>query len=431
MATIALYAGKINTMPGLLRGAKGAVSGLNNQLGTLKRKCEKVSASVCNIDDVISSISASSKTQEEKIEALEHFGEKVEEFTKDTVETDEKVAELVNKNKDDFYEKYSYLKPDSEKSWFEKAKEGLKKAWEWCKEHWAAIVTLVVAIIAVVAIVALTIVTLGTATPVLIAAVVGAVVSLLGQVGGDLIQFMMSGEWPGSWEDYVGAAIGGAVGGILTLICGPGNPISGVVDSMLSSLIANSLKDLNGKDSNSLEELWLDATVDGITALVLGKLFEGPTKKVNEWLADKIPALSRLVGSGSFGSSYKMVLTRLKNGSFKNISSKTIINGVLDGISGDFLKNIAKGFGLEDLFKGAVKPIVRMQMIPAPVAIGEQLSHIEPLIPSEISHRMPTFHAGPFLRGLPMFRPVPIVPLMPSDIIGTIRPVSCWNLRAN
>ena len=68
-------------------------------MAALKRRCERVNASVCNIGDIISTISASTRTQEDKIEVLEAFGERVEEFAEETAETDERVAEIVNGKK--------------------------------------------------------------------------------------------------------------------------------------------------------------------------------------------------------------------------------------------------------------------------------------------------------------------------------------------
>ena len=437
MATITLYADKINNMPGLIWEAKSAVKGFNTQLGTLKRKCEKVNASACNIDDVIRTISASTRTQEDKIEALEAFNENVEDFARETVETDEKVAEIVNRNKDNFYDKYSYLKPDCEKSVWEKIKDGLKKVGEWCKEHWAAIVTLVVAVVAVIAIVAISIVTFGTVTPVLLAAAIGAAVSFLGQVGGDLIKFVKNGlttgewKWPGTWQDYVGAAIGGAVGGILTLICGPGNPLPAAVDAMLSSLITNSLKDLSGDESMTLEELWLDATVNAVTALALGKLFDLGTDKLSKLLSENIPALSRLAGRGSYSASYKMVLTKLKNGTIKHFTNKTIANGILAGLSGDFLKNIVNGFtGLDEKAQSFFKTAVRQSLIYGVPGVISTLPLMPPVavIPPVIMHRLPTFQIAPILRPLPGFRPHPVMPAsitptVPKIIIRTILPM--------
>ena len=50
------------------------------------------------------------------------------------------VADAINKSKNDFYDKYEYLKPECEKSWFEKAKEWIDSAWEWCKDLWNKII---------------------------------------------------------------------------------------------------------------------------------------------------------------------------------------------------------------------------------------------------------------------------------------------------
>ena len=60
----------------------------------------------------------------------------------------------MNKRKDDFYDQYKYLKPDCEKNGWEKFKDGVKKAGEWCKEHWKIIVTVVLVIAAIAAVLA-------------------------------------------------------------------------------------------------------------------------------------------------------------------------------------------------------------------------------------------------------------------------------------
>ena len=221
MATIALYAGKINNMPGLVREAKNAVSGLNTQLATLKRRCERVNASVCNIDNVISLISASTRTQEEKIEALEALNENVEDFARETVETDERVAEIINENREDFYDKYSYLKPDSEKSVWEKIKDGVKKIGEWCKEHWKAAVTIALVVAAIVVIVVtggaaatpLAMLLLGAAKGVLIGAAVGGIA---GGITGALFPGNGKSAWEGFWEGFENGAFGGALSGMLS-----------------------------------------------------------------------------------------------------------------------------------------------------------------------------------------------------------------------
>lgn len=81
---------------------------------------------------------------------------------------------MVNKNKDDFYDKYHYLKPNCEKDWLEKAWDGcksaLKSAGEWCKEHWKEILITIVIVIGAVLAIAAVICTGGMALAPLLAA---------------------------------------------------------------------------------------------------------------------------------------------------------------------------------------------------------------------------------------------------------------------
>lgn len=46
--------------------------------------------------------------------------EHIEQFVNETIAIDENVADLINKQKDDFYEDYYYLKPECEKNGWEK-----------------------------------------------------------------------------------------------------------------------------------------------------------------------------------------------------------------------------------------------------------------------------------------------------------------------
>jgi len=71
MATITLYAGKINQMPGLIKDVKKSVIDLKSELSALKKKTLNINRSVCNLDDVIISIQASSQTQDKKVTSLD------------------------------------------------------------------------------------------------------------------------------------------------------------------------------------------------------------------------------------------------------------------------------------------------------------------------------------------------------------------------
>lgn len=52
----------------------------------------------------------------------------------------------------------------------------------------------------------------------------------------------------------------------------------------------------------------------------------------------------RLSGTNSYDASFKMVITKLKQGSIKKFHYKTIKNDVISGLSGGALGNIASGF---------------------------------------------------------------------------------------
>ena len=244
MATIALYSSKINQMPSLVRELRGVVSDYHNSLAELQRKSLSIDRSVCDLDEVISELRVSSRTQEERVDALDRFQEHNQEFIDDTIRIDNNVAETVDQKKDDFYDKYDYLKPDCERAkegFFQKAGRWLSNAGEWCKENWESLVQIVAVVIIAVAVVALCIVSFGTATPVLIALGIGALVGVLGQLGSDLVSFAITGQWNGTWQSYVGAAFGGAVGGVVALWTGNATAASAVSMAyfLLSSEISN------------------------------------------------------------------------------------------------------------------------------------------------------------------------------------------------
>ena len=153
MATITLYSGKINQMSSLINKAKTSVKSYKSDLKSLKSKVLSIDESICDVDDVISSIKSSTKTQEDKIETLENLKQDINDFISDVVRIDGDAADAINKSKDDFYDKYEYLKPECEKSGWEKFKDGCKKVGEWCKNHWKEIlITVTIVIGAVLAI---------------------------------------------------------------------------------------------------------------------------------------------------------------------------------------------------------------------------------------------------------------------------------------
>ncbi|ABN54037.1 protein of unknown function DUF1557 [Acetivibrio thermocellus ATCC 27405] len=213
MATLTLYAGKINQMPGLINEVKKSVVDYKSELSALRKKTLNINRSVCNLDEVISSIQASSQTQDRKIDSLEKFCSESEKFISEVIRIDEEVAELINKRKENFYKEYYYLKPESEKSGWEKIKDGLKSVAEWCKENWKSIAKIVAAAVVITG--------LGIA-----AALTGGVLGVI-----------LAGAF---WGALAGGLIGGAVGGIAAAING-GSFLEGFADGALSGAISGAV----------------------------------------------------------------------------------------------------------------------------------------------------------------------------------------------
>lgn len=107
-----------------------------------------------------------------KIRDLKKLNKKVGEFISVTVKKDNSVKELIEKAKEEFYTKYSYLKPECEKNGLEKVCDGLKSAGSWLVDNIKEILVVGLAVLAVVAVVALAIATFGLGA-VAIAALVG------------------------------------------------------------------------------------------------------------------------------------------------------------------------------------------------------------------------------------------------------------------
>lgn len=214
MATISIYAGKTNQMPQMIKSAKTAVNSLKTELASLKKKSIAVDSSICNLDDVVSSISATVKTQEDKAATLDTVAKKSEEFIEKAVKVDNDAADKVNQNKEDFYDKYSYLKPDCEKSKWEKFCDGCKKVVEWCKDNWKSIVKIVAAVVIIVALGIASVLTGGALAVILAGAFWGA---LIGGLASGLIGGIMSVINGGSFlEAFADGLLSGAITGAVT-----------------------------------------------------------------------------------------------------------------------------------------------------------------------------------------------------------------------
>ena len=208
MATITLYKDKINGVGSLLDDMIKSSNNLNAQLGTLKNTLQGVDSSTCNLQDTVDSISSSSKSESDKVEDLKRLNNKLTAFIEMTAHRDSSAESEINKAKEDFYTKYSYLKPECEKSRMEKIADGMKKACEWCKEHWKLIATIV---IVAVSIVVLLIPGVG---PIIAGACWGAILgACIGGVSGGLDSMARGGSFLDGFEE---GAFSGAITGAIT-----------------------------------------------------------------------------------------------------------------------------------------------------------------------------------------------------------------------
>ena len=177
-------------------------------------------------------------------------------FIADVVRIDGDAAEVINRNKDEFYDKYSYLKPDCEKNLWEKICDGFASAVEWCKEHWKLIVTVVLVIAAVAVIILSGGTALGALGPVLAMIAQG---TIIGAVSGGLIGGLSSLLTGGSFlEGFEEGAFSGAIGGAIFGGLGAAGQAIGKGISCISKIgqFIKGLSTVSGAVSGLIYWLW-------------------------------------------------------------------------------------------------------------------------------------------------------------------------------
>lgn len=165
------------------------------------------------MQDAVDSISSSSKSEKSKIEDLKRLNNKLSEFIETAARKDSVAESEIKKSKEDFYTKYSYLKPECEKSPIEHICDGVQSAADWCKEHWKFIATVVRVAVAVVLL--CTGVGSGLGAEIIAGACWGAILgACIGGVSGGLESVANGGSFLEGFEDgALSGAISGAIGG--------------------------------------------------------------------------------------------------------------------------------------------------------------------------------------------------------------------------
>ena len=311
MATITLRKDKINGVGGLIDSIVKSSNKLDTQLGTLCNTLQGVDSSTCNLQGVVSSISSSSKSEQEKVADLKRLNSKLTDFITMTSRRDAAVKTAVERSKTDFYSKYSYLKPECEKNVFEHICDGLQTAGEWCKEHWKLIVTVVIVVVAVVLL--CTGVGSGLGAVLLAGACWGAIMgACIGGVAGGIGSMMNGGSFLSGFEDgafsgAIGGAIGGAVSAGLGAAIGPaltftGSIVRGAAIGAASSGVSNmgvstinyliENKTLEGSGNVIISSGISGIISGGITGGIMGGLQYSPTKVAQSWQGtDRYPGV--------------------------------------------------------------------------------------------------------------------------------------------
>ena len=303
MATITLYKEKVNGVGGLIDNLIKSSSNLDVQLGTLKNTLQGVDSSTCNLQDTVDSISSSSKSEKSKIEDLKKLNNKLSEFIETASRKDSAAEEEIKKSKEDFYTKYSYLKPECEKSVIEHICDGVQSAAEWCKEHWRFIATVVLVAVAVVLL--CTGVGSGLGAAIIAGACWGAILgAVIGGVSGGINSAIQGGSFfdgfeSGAFDGAVGGAIGGAITGGLTFVAGPALSMVGSIgrgagigalSNGVSNMCVTTIDYLaeHGNLNGALDDIAMSGFSGIVSGGILGGIsggirFNSPSKTAKSW----------------------------------------------------------------------------------------------------------------------------------------------------
>ena len=182
----------------------------------------------------------------------------------------------------------------------------------------------------------------GLITAMLIGAVIGAFVEVVGQAGADVLSNLWkygfkTYEWSmSSWQTYVGAAVGGAVGGALTPILGPVS--TSAINGAVSSFVGMELENSTGNSNYSFG------------AILSTSLFSGAFSGLTAGAVDKIKIPKVTSGRGSLSSIQKQINTKLIKNKISCISAKTfgkmLALEFCNSIPSNFLNSFTNGMVL-------------------------------------------------------------------------------------
>ena len=332
MATITLYKDKINGVGGLIDDIIKSSNNLNVQVGTLKNTLQGVDSSTCNLQDTIDSISSSSKSESDKVEDLKRLNGKLTEFIEMTARRDSSAESEINKAKEDFYTKYSYLKPECEKSTWEHICDGLKSACEWCKEHWKLLATIALVIGAIAVIVFTSGTALGPIAALFVAAAKGLLIgAAVGGISGGVFSAISGKSFFDGFEEgaFSGAISGAIAGGMCSWLSGAGETALSIGKQMVVGGIgdvgASFLNDFGDIIIKGKNMSFSDILINTGFSFGVGALSTGATNYLSSRFPLRINGINK--GRGSWEHVWKTQSIRsLRHGS--RVQIKTIMKGL-------------------------------------------------------------------------------------------------------
>lgn len=186
MATITLRKSKFDGIQSVLDKLKASFDDYDASLRELRSTAEGVDSSTCNLADAIDEIASSSEDESEKVEKIQQLNQKIEEFVNTAIRKEQAAKEKIVEKKNDFYKKYTNLKPDPEKSFWERAGDVFCAIGSWIVEH----IDIVIAAIIILAAIVVCIV-----CPAAIIAIIGVIVCAMSAIMGiaDLVCMALTG----------------------------------------------------------------------------------------------------------------------------------------------------------------------------------------------------------------------------------------------
>ena len=149
----------------------------------------------------------------------------------------------------------------------------------------------------------------------LISILVLGVVNVALQFVGDVVNYAATGKWTSSWEDYVGAFIGGIAGGIVFVASGFNIGLTFATMSGVETFATSLLTNATGKTNYRIDQILFKSIISFGTSFVLGSLSKtGLTKNIT-------------LGRNSLLAVFKSGLRKLKNNTAKRMSLGVAVLG--------------------------------------------------------------------------------------------------------